>query len=177
MSKWYLLRCKPHEDKRACNCLEDQGYTVYCPYLWVNKSRTLEKKLVYEALFPGYIFINLDKVHSNWVAVRSTRGVRDLVRFGDHTPTVGDSVIASIMDQVKDLEQSSTAVCGLAKGDKVKVTSGSFEGLTAIYQQSSGKDRARVLIDFMGRQVETNVRKPFLSKISGSHNTFAMSIG
>jgi hypothetical protein len=36
--------------------------------------------------------------------------------------------------------------------------SGSFEGRIAVYQGMSGRDRERVLLDFLGRSVRAEVR-------------------
>ena len=45
------------------------------------------------ALFPGYLFIHLDKKQENWSPIRSTKGVLNFVRFGLNYAQVPDTVI------------------------------------------------------------------------------------
>ena len=64
MMKWYLLKTKPKQEKIAIANLKNQNYHVYCP------SAIIKKKNV--VLFPGYLFIRLDKKESNHLLLLST---------------------------------------------------------------------------------------------------------
>jgi hypothetical protein len=44
---------------------------------------------------------------------------------------------------------------GLLCGDRVKILRGSFEGRFGIYQGQSGGVRSRILLDLLGREVQT----------------------
>lgn len=71
---WYLAQCKPRQDERAQQHLENQGYTCYRPQY--RRERVLGGRLQaqMESLFPGYLFIQLAG-DSNWSPLRSTRGL------------------------------------------------------------------------------------------------------
>ena len=58
MKKWYLINTKPRQEITAIINLENQGYTIYCPIVKINKKDVV--------LFPGYIFIYLDKHNENY---------------------------------------------------------------------------------------------------------------
>ena len=74
MKKWYLIKTKSKQENTAIINLENQGYTSYCPIVKINKKNVV--------LFPGYLFIYLDKHNENWSPIRSTKGVINFVRFG-----------------------------------------------------------------------------------------------
>ena len=74
MKKWYLIKTKPRQENTAIINLENQEYTTYCPIAKINKKNVV--------LFPGYVFIYLDKHNENWSPIRSTKGVINFVRFG-----------------------------------------------------------------------------------------------
>ncbi len=165
MENWYLLRCKPRQDRYAAKLLENQEHKVYCPLIWVNKSKTLKLQNILEPLFPGYLFIRLDAQKVNWTAIRSTRGIRDFVRFGQEIAIVQNYIIKEIKDRIENTQISPKKRLDLSPGDTVRVTEGCFEGLQAIYQYRSGKDRVMVLINFMGRVNQATVRADTLEAI------------
>lgn len=142
---WYLLFSKPRQETRAQMNLIQQGYSVFMPTLLAEKVVSGRRVESQEALFPRYLFIQLDDVQSNWLAVRSTRGVSQLVRFGDSYCRVPDELVHGLMgaEQLK---------CNfLNAGDAVRVTDGPFKGLEGIYQQADGCQRVLVLMQLFSK--------------------------
>lgn len=45
-----------------------------------------------QALFPGYLLIQLDRAQDSWGTVRCTRGVRQIVRFNEYPVPVADEM-------------------------------------------------------------------------------------
>ncbi|MFA0810053.1 transcription/translation regulatory transformer protein RfaH [Microbulbifer epialgicus] len=161
---WYLLCCKPKQDKRAVVLLENQKYEVFSPqYRKKNKKNTVIKPSL-EPLFPGYIFIKLHSEASNWCAVRSTGGVRDFVRFGEYKATISDSVINQLKEDSERLSQLNINPPDLNPGDQIYISGGSLEGLEAIYKCKSGKDRVIVLLSIMENQREVEINNQFIEK-------------
>ncbi|MBO9484378.1 transcription termination/antitermination NusG family protein [Salinisphaera sp. G21_0] len=71
---WYLLKAKHREEVRAQDNLEHQGFEAYCPLIQEKGTRV--------PLFPGYLFIRLDKdALPSFHKIRSTRGIAQVVRF------------------------------------------------------------------------------------------------
>jgi len=114
--------------------------------------------LVTEAMFPGYLFaqFELEKMH---LQVSYARGVRSIVRFGDRYPTIEDEVLAQLRDltgvtEVKELNNE------ISQGDQVKIAEGVFFGLEAVVTQVlPAKERVKVLMDFLGRKMEAEVKR------------------
>ena len=109
-------------------------------------------------MFPGYLFaqFELGKKH---LQVSYAQGVRSIVRFGDRYPTIEDEVLAQLRDltgvtEVKELNNE------ISRGDQVKIAEGVFFGLEAVVTQVlPAKERVKVLMDFLGRKMEAEVKR------------------
>ena len=75
MKNWYLIQTKPKQEKMASQNLINQNFEIYYP------KTQIKNKVV--ALFPRYIFIQLDDQNQNLSPIRSTKGVANFVRFGN----------------------------------------------------------------------------------------------
>lgn len=146
---WFLFTCKPREDERAELNLKNQGYTCYRPMIQVQKKRNGKQILVEESLFPRYIFVQLPDGVGNWRSLLATRGIANVVRFGELPTAIPQSLIDEIRGNEARLRQSKAAAEAFKTGDKVRITSGPFEFLEAIYQQSKGEDRVLVLLNIL----------------------------
>ena len=85
MKQWYLIKTKSRQENIAIKNLKNQNFNVYCPFT------TISNKIV--ALFPGYVFIQLDKNTQNWAPIRSTKGVLNFVRFGLNFAKISNNII------------------------------------------------------------------------------------
>ncbi|MDX1320405.1 MAG: transcription/translation regulatory transformer protein RfaH, partial [Oceanospirillum sp.] len=75
--------------------------------------------------------------------------IANVVRFGEHPTVIPQALIDEIKANEQQLNQPETAQSDLKAGDKVRITSGPFEFLEAIYQQSKGEDRVIVLLNIL----------------------------
>jgi transcriptional antiterminator RfaH len=96
--------------------------------------------------------------------LRSTRGVRQLVRFGTHVPRLPDAVVAHLRS-VDGLELGARRDT-LKAGERVRVLDGPFAGLEGVLQQSDGERRACVLLECMHRLVRVTVGAEVLARAS-----------
>ena len=139
-----MLRSKPRQELIAQVNLTQQNYTVYYP------QAQIEAKIV--SLFPGYMFVQLDKELDNFFPIRSTKGVLNLIRFGMEYAIVPDEVIQLIQSEQ---QQTTDKIIDLSKfhaGDKVKVTQGALQTQNAIFAEYDGDKRVIVLLSFLGKQ-------------------------
>jgi len=144
-SNWYLVHCKPREDDRALENLERQGFQCYRPILAIEQCRLSRKRVADRSLFPGYIFIQLDHVRDNWALIRSTRGVIQLVRFGNYPVRVADAVIERIRIRLSSAEAEPY----LRTGEHVRITGGAFSQLEAIFIANDGDRRVILLLNIL----------------------------
>ena len=157
--EWYVIFTKPRQEKKAETNLINQGFKIFFPKLrTLKKKRTLLQEKI-EPLFPGYIFIQLDK-KSNWLKIRSTKGVNKLVEFGGNPAKITLDFINFLkgkcdIDGVSNFEDKPK----LNPGDKVNIETGAFAGIEAIFYKGLGKDRVELMMNFASKQ--TKVIIPF----------------
>lgn len=120
-----------------------------------------KRQVVEEALFPGYLFIQVDMETANFNAIRSTRGVIGFVRFGG----IPSSIPQAVVEHFQQLEQLNSApVATLDSGTKIEITDGPFAGLEAIYSMPKGDERCLILLDMMGKQQQLEIEESKVRK-------------
>lgn len=146
--RWYLIQCKPRQDFRALEHLQSQDYECFLPKHQIERLRNGEWTHQTEPLFPGYIFIKLDTVQDNWMPIRSTRGVRQIVRFGAAPLPVSSSIIFQLKNRPSPLNHE------LQAGDKVILDWSGTSGIEAIFLAKNGTERVTLLLKLLHREVQ-----------------------
>lgn len=150
--RWYLVQCKPRQDFRALEHLQHQGYECLLPKHPIERLRNGQWQVQEEPLFPGYLFIELDTLQDNWMPIRSTRGVRQIVRFGGNPLPVPDCVIQIILARA-----SEPAFPAFRFGDLVKIDIKTDTEIDAIFQSKDGVNRVILLLTFLKRNFQISV--------------------
>lgn len=149
--QWYLIQCKPRQDMRALEHLERQGYQCLLPTHELERLHKGKRQQLTEPLFPGYLFIHLDRVDDNWLPIRSTRGVNQIVSFGGRPTPVPDSVLGQLANR------DSTAAPLLSPGDRVFINEPGLEALEAIFLEPDGEGRVLLLLKLLQRDLTVKV--------------------
>ena len=163
MKKWYLLYTKPRQEKLAFQHLKNQAYEVYLPLIQVEKIRQGVRGLVEEALFPRYLFVQLDEAGSqSWAPIRSTVGVSQLVKFGHLFAEVSQELVQWVQEHAKTnkLEEQ------FKSSDLVRITGGPFRGFDAIFQTYDGEKRAVLLLNLLAKMAEAKFGLNWIKKAS-----------
>lgn len=148
--EWYLAASKPKQEARAVENLSNQGIKAFCPTIKVEKLVRGNKKIIDEALFTGYLFVQISQVNPLWQKVRSTRGVRDWVKFTGEVAKVPSDLVTELIDLESRVE-SKLVVSRFNQGDPIRVLSGPFSGLTGVFEKDDGEKRSMILLEFMGK--------------------------
>lgn len=150
---WYVLQHKSMQGDRAVQHLQNQEVVCFYPKIVVDKIRAGKRSKKLEALFPGYIFINLEQSDPMWAKLRSTRGIMRVVSFANKPAAIQDDVIQHIKDGLHTVAEQG----GIKPGQSVQLGEGPFRGISAIFQAYDGEERAIVLISFMQKQQQIRV--------------------
>ncbi|PAU86533.1 transcription/translation regulatory transformer protein RfaH [Pseudomonas sp. WN033] len=161
-SEWYLIQCKPRQEARAEENLRKQNFSCLLPLCWTEKIRHGKSQMVQEPLFPGYLFINLCQLTDSWYSIRSTRGVRRLVTFGNMPVAVPAPIIDGIQQRLTQVGLRPL----FQQGDKVVITSGPLKDLTAIFGCRDGEERAVILLSMLQREQAVKIRLGSLKSIA-----------
>jgi transcriptional antiterminator RfaH len=154
MKKWYLIQTKFRQEKIAVYNLENQNYKVYCPRSFINNKNVV--------LFPGYVFIQLDKELQNWYPIRSTKGVINFVKFGLNFAKISDNLIKLIKKNELSTGEKIKNIDNFNVGDDVLITDGAFKNCVAIFKSFKSSDRVILLINLMGQDQAINFDKKSL---------------
>jgi transcriptional antiterminator RfaH len=148
---WYVIHSKPRQEHIALTNLERQGFECYLPLIRAEKIRRGRAEVIFEPLFSRYLFIRLDSGDQgkSWLPIRSTLGVSQLVRFGGEPAKVDESLIQWLKEQ----EQTLPTEHLFKPGQRVVVTQGPFAGIEAIYQASSAEQRSMILLELLNKPV------------------------
>ncbi|PXF63048.1 transcription/translation regulatory transformer protein RfaH [Kangiella spongicola] len=163
-SAWYLVQCKPRQESRAQENLENQSINSFFPIISLEKIVRGKRKQIEEAMFPGYLFVELLETGEYWSKIRSTRGVRDFVRFGG----VPAKISQQLLEQLKVIDHDfvTKVVDSTPKeGDRVRVTAGPFKDLEGIFKMPDGEQRSIVLLNMLGKLTVLEVSNDEFEKI------------
>ena len=147
---WYLLYCKAKEEGRAVMHLANQDIQAFYPKAKITKILRGKRQTVEEALFPNYVFAQLDHDIHNFTSVRSTRGVIGFVKQGKDYQKVPTQLIETFIE-LEAVESVDKKVPG--KGVKVMIESPAYNNIQAIYQEPKGENRSILLIQLLNKPV------------------------
>ena len=151
MKSWYLIKTKSRQEHVAIKNLENQDYSTYCPTV------TIKNKHI--VLFPGYLFIYLDKEKENWSPIRSTKGVSNFVRFGLNFAQVPDTVIKFLKSNEHIHKEKFNNLKSFKLGDKIQITDGVFKNCVAIFNSSKPQERVVLLMNILGQQQSITIKQ------------------
>ncbi len=157
---WYVVQTRPRQESRALEHLERQGFCCVLPMLRVEKIRRGARLWIDEPLFSRYLFVELGGPDAKWSALRSTRGVSQLLRFGGVPAKMPATWMA-------EFRSSSRAPVRLFEaGQRVAVTTGAFAGIEGIYQTPDGEARAMVLLELLGKPCKASFSVEALRRVA-----------
>ena len=165
VEKWFLLKTKTRQEKRAIENLQRQHVECYCPEVLVERIFRGKKSKIIELLFPGYLFVNFQNPASSVDFVKNTRGVQSFVIFGASPALVPFEVIQELKEKTKT--QENILISSVPKkGDKLKVIDGPFSGISVVFSQPNGADRAEVLLNMMNHQIKASIQYSSLAVVN-----------
>src|SRR5690554_4954416 len=110
---WYVVVTKPRQETRAYENLEHQGGEVFMPMLQTETIKQGRRTLQSDPLFPGYLFLRLDKDSPLLAKVRSTFGVNKLLCFGNVPVNIDGRIIERSEEHTSELQSRPHLVCRL----------------------------------------------------------------
>ena len=153
MNRWYVVHTRPHEERRAEANLVRQGFRVWLPVMERSRRHARRIETVHSALFPGYLFVELDIGRAAWRTINGTFGVRRLLADGPHPQALPEDFVAALRGAVGIDGLSTAAPADLQPGDEVRITAGPFTECAAVVLRLAPGERVEVLLDVLGGQV------------------------
>jgi transcription antitermination factor NusG len=154
LERWYAISVRPRHEKMVARYLEYRGLNYFLPvYRSVRRWKDRRKELDM-ALFPGYVFVNLNL--RDRLGVLQAPGVVQFVTFQGQPAVVPDS-------EIRALESSMSAGLRpqphpyLCQGARVRVKRGLLVGVEGIMIRRKERFRLVLSIDLIMRSVVLEV--------------------
>jgi len=154
---WYLAQLRPNHGKIAERNLARQGYTAFLPMDRITKRRGSRFVEVEGPVFPGYIFVALDRPELGLRSVNATYGITKVVSFADKPAVVPSALIEGLQAQYS-VDAENTSADEYTPGDEVRVQTGPFADFIATIHRVSQDRRIWVLIDWLQSKVKVEVK-------------------
>jgi len=154
---WFCLRSQPKREHMAATALRrQQGIPCFSPRLRFRKMTRRGPVWFVEAMFPGYLFGEFVFAKQRRIVEHST-GVQSIVAFGEHIGVLEPETI-ELLQRTAGEDEVVTIDPEVKVGQTVQIVQGPFQGLEALVTQVlPAKERVRVLLEFLGRSLETEL--------------------
>ena len=153
-NRWYLLSTKSRSERIVYDNLLNQGHDTFLPTL----AHTNESAPV----FPGYIFVK-PRPGSSYVSIKSTRGVKQFIKFGDQFPNVAESLIEYLRTRIEHFETLAMHQKKYQKGQIVYVENGPFKNFEAIFDTYDKDKNVFILLKFLESTQRIKLREADLN--------------
>lgn len=153
---------RPRWEKRVARELEERGITHYCPLNKVHKQWSDRKKIVYEPLFRGYVFVQIDDAHK-W-NIKEVDGILNFVYWLGKPAIVKDLEIETIKKFLQEFSDIEVTEQKLDVNAQVIIKQGIMMNYKGIVLELLG-NRARVRIDSMGVSLSAVFERKNLLKL------------
>src|SRR4030095_14508476 len=140
---WWVVQTEAQREHFVRLLLMRGGFESYGPRIKLRGRIAM--------LFPAYLFV---KPQERWYPVLWTPHVVRLLMSGERPAHLADDVIQAIRKrEIGGFVRLPKYSKMLIKGQNVLIAKGSFAGRIAIYDGMNSRERARVLLELLGRQV------------------------
>ncbi len=154
-SRWFAVRTLPNQEQRAQAQLQQQLFTTFLPVVEKSVRHARKMRTVRAALFPGYLFVELDLSRDQWRCINSTYGVSGLIMAGAQPMPVPTGVVETFIN-LSSQHGLIDFTADLMIGSSVQVVSGPLSGMLGRLASCDNKGRVELLLDIMGQQVRVH---------------------
>lgn len=147
---WYVVYTKPRWEKKVALLLQNAGIEHYCPLNKVTKQWSDRKKTIFEPLFKGYVFVQIEEA-DKW-ALLDINGIVNYVHWLGKPAQVRDSEIDTIRRFLNEFENVEVTEQSMQVNTAVQVKQGILMNYHGIVMELQGS-KAKVLIESMGIQL------------------------
>ena len=144
---WYVVYTKPRWEKKISSLLETRGIKHYCPLNKVQRQWSDRKKIVYEPLFKGYVFVHIEE-KKKW-DIKKVDGILNFVYWLGKPAIVKEKEIETIKQFLEEFTDIQVNKAEIFSNTPVIVKRGIMMNYKGIVLEVSGS-KAKVQIDSMG---------------------------
>ncbi|MDR6571328.1 MULTISPECIES: transcription termination/antitermination protein NusG [Chitinophaga] len=159
---WHLIYTRPRQEKKVSILLSERGTQFYLPVNKVKRQWKDRQKILYEPLFPSYIFVyvtNMDEFYSSI----QLEGVCGYVKLGKQIAKVSPEIISNIKLALENGSGIEVSYDPFKPGQQVVVTDGPLRGLSCEVVRDNGRQKMLVRILLLQRNIVIDMPLNFLA--------------
>ena len=163
MKQWYTIHTKPLQERLVAQQFEAHCVKAFLPEI---RDQSSEKCPKYTPFFPCYLFILADLSQLPSSILQWMPGLRRVVTYGDISVPLPDELITLIKTKLQQLNsQQQRPAAPFQPGDTVRITSGSFKDMKAIFEgPTTPSKRVQVLLEALGQHTRLRINIANLEK-------------
>lgn len=166
--QWYLLYVNLKQEERASENLKAWGVETLHAKIRTRHYNEFTGAPTYvtQPLFPRYLFAKFN-AREQLSKIRFTRGVQNVVCFGENLATVEQDIIDIIRARIDENGFVKTND-EIKLGDKVVISAGPLKNLIGIFEREiKGSDRITILLTTIGYQGHLMVDRDMVKRAAG----------
>lgn len=160
--RWRLLMTRPRQESRVIANLQRLGLVYRAPERVSERLIRGRRFARTEWLFPRYVFVRVDFSQTPFNYLKYLAGVSGFVRCAQRLVEVSESLIASLDCAAEAAEQGQPVRPAISSGTAIRLNGGAYEDVPAVYLEADGEARSRVLLTWLGRDVEAQIDNRYL---------------
>jgi len=154
---WYAVHVKSRHEFKVAERLTKSGVETFMPAVERLSRWKDRKKLINFPLFPGYIFVHMNKIYEAMLTVLKIRGV---VRFlgivpGEPEPVSEDQIIS--LKKLIESKETLDPYPYLKEGQRVRIKRGPLAGVEGILAERKGQHLLVLSVDILRQGVSLKI--------------------
>ena len=149
-ANWFVVYTRPRWEKKVAKTLLQKGIEHYCPLNKVQKQWSDRKKVVYEPLFKGYVFVRIAE-HKKW-DIKKIDGILNYVYWLGKPAIVKEAEIDVIRKFLREFNDVQVVDSQINKNVPITVKQGIMMNYKGIVLEVNG-NKAKVKINSMGVEI------------------------
>jgi transcription antitermination factor NusG len=152
--EWFAVHTWSRHEKSVARQLRGKQVDVFLPLYHTAKRWKNGKLSGQEPLFPGYLFVRIDR--GRQLPVLQTPGVARIVAYGQIPVSLPDHEIMQLQTLVANGIPLSPH-CFLTVGDRVRVVRGPLAGISGIMSRGTQGIRVVLSVELISRSISVEV--------------------
>jgi len=166
---WYVMQVRTGKEEETISMVHQYGAGFHMGDCFLPKYEQKKKyagawHLVQALLFPGYVFVETEKIEKFYMGLKQVPELTKILGTGEKWTSVMDQDLM-VLERLLDDERIVAMSTGYIEGDRVIVVEGPLEGLeTVIRKINRHKKTALVEMNMFGRRQEVSVGLEIVAK-------------
>ena len=157
-----MVYTRPRWEKKIAKVLEEKGIEAYCPLNRVYRQWSDRRKIVYEPLFKGYVFLQIET--SKMWDIKQIDGILNYVYWNGKPAIVREEEIKTIKSFLSEFTDVEVQEIKISVNTPVAIKRGVLMNYKGIVLEIIGS-KAKVQIESMGMQLSAIFEKSNLQPI------------